>query len=41
MELLKPILRKLDLKYQPQTQLLSFVNFLIQSWQICKNKVQD
>ena len=30
MEVLKPILQKLELKYQPQPQLLSFDNFLTQ-----------
>ena len=39
MEVLKPILQKLELKYQPQPQLLSFDNFLTQGWQICQNKV--
>ena len=41
MELLKFVLKKLDLKYQHQPQLLSFVNFLTQGWQICHNKVHD
>ena len=43
MELLKFILQKLDLKYQPQPQpqLLNFVNLLTQGWQIFQKRVQD
>ena len=33
--------QKSNLKYQPKPQLLSFMNYLTQKWQICQNEVED
>ena len=40
-EVFKSIWQELNLKYQPQPQLLSSVNYSTQSWHICQNKVGD
>ena len=32
--------QKSNFGYQPEPQLLSFINYLTQKWQICQNEVE-